>query len=120
MTTDKRMFKRYVFAIEDNITALLSFDNSDEGFMARVLNISHGGLGLAINKTQPVSLEADTILFVKEIKGEKRITNLPGNAVKVKWVLDYQPLNNFAIGCEFITLDTATRHEIDNLLQVSD
>jgi len=117
MAAEKRKFERYVLPNDDNITALLAFDNGNKSFEARVLNISQGGLGLAVNRTKIDIVTKESVLFLKEIKGEKRITRLSGHSIIVKWVLDYEPLNNLAIGCEFITLNNACRQEIEALLR---
>jgi PilZ domain len=118
MTTEKRRFERYVFPNDDNITALLASDDGNKSFEARVLNISKGGLGLAVNRTNIDNVTEDTVLFLKEVTGEKRITRLTGHAVKVKWILDYKPLNNLALGCEFVALNNECLLEIEALLRL--
>lgn len=116
MSTEKRKFKRYVFPNNNKITALLALGNGNKRFEARILNISEGGIGLAVDRTRLDGVAENTVLFLKEISGEKRITRLTGHAVKVKWILDYKPLNNLAIGCEFISLNDECRIDIESLL----
>ncbi len=118
MTVEKRKFERYIFPNDNTITALLASNNGSKSFEARILNISAGGIGLAVNRKKIDDLKEDTILFVKEISGEKRITRLTGQSVKVKWILDYEPLNNLALGCEFITLNNECRLDIEALLKI--
>jgi hypothetical protein len=116
MSTENRRFKRYVFPDDDRIIALLALDNGGETVEAIIINISQGGLGLVIEKTKIDSLKEETVLFLKDVGGKGRIAGLKGHSLKVKWVLDYEPLNNLAIGCEFIDLNEECRLEIDTLL----
>lgn len=116
MGTEKRKFERYVFHNDERTVVLLTMDNGGGTVEARILNISQGGLGLVIERTGILSLKEETILSLKEVDGKRRITGLAGHSVKVKWILDYKPLNNLAIGCEFINLNERCRMEIDTLL----
>ncbi len=116
MSSEKRRFKRYVFPNDDRIIALLALDDEEGTIDARILNISLGGIGLAVEKTKTVSLKKEAVLFLKEVTGESRLAGLTGHSVRVKWILDYEPLNNLAIGCEFLHLDEESRLGITNLL----
>jgi hypothetical protein len=116
MGKEKRRFERYVFPNNDRIIALLATDNGGGNIKARILNISQGGLGLVVERTKIDSLKEEAVLSIKEIAGKGLMTGLEGHSVKVKWILDYEPLNNLAIGCEFIDLNEECRLEIDTLL----
>jgi hypothetical protein len=116
MSSEKRRFERYVFHNDERIIVLLTLDNGGETVEARMLNISQGGLGLVIERARILSLKEKTILFLKEVDGKGRIAGLAGHSVEVKWILDYKPFNNLAIGCEFIDLNEKCRLEIDTLL----
>jgi c-di-GMP-binding flagellar brake protein YcgR len=116
MSSEKRRFERYVFHKDERIIVFLTLKNAGETVEARVLNISQGGLGLVIERTRILSLKEKTILFLKEVGGNGRFAGLAGHSVEVKWILDYTPLNNLAIGCEFIDLNEKCRLEIDTLL----
>ena len=116
MSTDKRKFERYVFPDDDRVMALLALDNGSGTVEAMILNISQGGLGLVIERTKIDGLKEETVLFLKDVNGNGRIAGLRGHSLKVKWILDYEPLNNLAIGCEFIDLNEECRLEIDSLL----
>ena len=116
MISEKRKFKRYVFHNDERIVVFLTLDNGGGTVEARILNISHGGLGVVIEKTRFLNLKEESILFLKEVDGKGRIAELAGHSVKVKWILDYKPLNNLALGCEFIDLNEKCRQEIDTFL----
>ena len=116
MGSKKRKFERYVFHNEERFIVVLRLDDGDETVEARILNISQGGLGLVLERTRLLGLKEETVLFVKNVDGKGRIAELAGHSVKVKWILDYKPLNNFAIGCEFIDLNEKCRLEIDTFL----
>lgn len=115
MAMEKRKYKRYVFPNDDRIIALLALDNGGTAD-ARILNISQGGIGLAVEKKKMDGVKTEAVLLIKDVSGERRIPGLAGHSLKVKWVLDYQPLDNVAIGCEFIELSEQCRTEIAELL----
>ena len=116
MSTEKRRFERYVFPSDDRIIALLAMDKGGGNVEAKILNISQGGLGLIVEKTKIDGINEETVLSIKEIAGKGLMKGLKGHSVKVKWILNYEPLNNLAIGCEFIDLNEECRLEIDTLL----
>ena len=114
---EKRKFSRYVFQNNERMIALLALNSGSGTVEARILNISQGGLGLVIERGNIDNLKVETILFLKEVTGKVRVSGLKGHSLKVKWILDYKPLNNLAIGCEFIDLNEQCRLEIDALLK---
>ena len=116
MRSEKRKFERYVFHNDDRIIVLLTSDNDGETIEARMLNISQGGLGLVLERIRIYNLKEEATLFIKEVNGKGRFAGLIGHSVKVKWILDFKPFDNLAIGCEFINLNEKCRLEIDNLL----
>ncbi len=116
MGSEKRKFERYVFHNNERIVVSLTLDNGGGTVEARVLTISQGGLGVVIEKARIPDLKEEAILFLKEVDGKGRIAELAGHSLKVKWILDYKPLNNLALGCEFIDLNERCRLEIDSFL----
>jgi hypothetical protein len=116
MSEEKRKFERYVFENDERILVFLTLDNGGGTVEARLLNISQGGLGVVIEKTRILNLKEESILFLKGVGGKGRIAELAGHSVKVKWILDYEPLKNLALGCEFINLNEKCRREIDSFL----
>lgn len=116
MSAEKRRFERYVFHNEERIVVFLALDNGSDAVEAKILNISQGGLGLVMEKNRDPGLKEEAILFLKEVGGNGRISGLKGHSIKVKWILDYEPLDNLAIGCEFLNLNDRCRLEIEALL----
>jgi c-di-GMP-binding flagellar brake protein YcgR len=116
MCSEKRKFERYVFHNDDRIIILLALGNHCGTIEAKILNISQGGLGVVIERKTTLSLKEDAILFLEEVVEDGWIAGLKGHSVRVKWILDYKPLNNIAIGCEFIDLNEKCRLEIETLL----
>jgi hypothetical protein len=41
---------------------------------------------------------------------------LKGEKVKIKWILNYEPLENLGIGCEFVGLREECLHQLNALL----
>jgi hypothetical protein len=112
---EQRRFSRYVFRNDERMTAL--FDYNGGAIQAGILNISQGGLGLMFERGDNGDLMKEgTILFLKEVVGYEGLAALKGHSLKVKWVLDYEPLHNLAVGCEFIDLTSDCRKAIDGLL----
>ncbi len=118
MDAENRRFERYAFPADRKICASLILPNGGGSVEARILNISEGGLGLAAERDNLENLEKDIELHLESLTGETGFACLLGKTLKVKWILDYEPLDNLGIGCEFINLDEAGQVEIKNLLMV--
>lgn len=120
MTAEKRKYPRYAFPKENEINAQLSLPNGGDAFKARLLNISLGGLGLAIEKQSIESIELireNDELELQSIEGHVILSDLIDQKVQIKWILNYGPLKNIGLGCEFLNLNKRSKEVISALLE---
>ncbi len=117
MNKENRQFERYAFPADRKINASMKLANGGGSVQVRILNISGGGLGLAADRRNQEKLEQDIELYLEMVKGETELNGILGKTVKVKWVLDYEPLENLGVGCEFVNMDEEGLKDINNLLK---
>ena len=115
MGQEKRKFKRYIFPNDENMTIKIRLSGKENGVEARLLNVSEGGLGLAINKNQLDGLEEDTEIVIESLHSNIQLQKLRELTLKVRWVIDLKPLENIVTGCEFVQLHQDGREAIRNL-----
>lgn len=120
MTTEKRLYKRYAFPKDSDITATLIPVEGDGKIEARILNVSQGGIGLAADKKMNGKLSEEAELFVENITGKDKLPCLNGQLIRIKWVINYEPLNNFGVGCEFVNLRDECLDELKALFLEGD
>ena len=101
---ERRSFARAVFTKEENIEASLSFsDNNQDQRNVQVMNMSKGGIGLAIKREDVEGIKIGACLRIDAIRlNESEYVNFSGLEIEVAWVLDYTFLENFGFGGEFI------------------
>lgn len=116
MTTEKRAYKRFVFSKGTEVKATLIMAGGHGTVEAKILNISKGGLGLAARKIERDKFGEESEMSLLGISGGDGLICLKGQKVKIKWVLNYEPLENLGIGCEFVNLNSDCIEEIDYLL----
>lgn len=120
MSSDKRKFPRYAFPKENEIHAQLALPNGGGLFKARLLNISLGGVGLAAEKSLVAvfeNLKENSELELQSITGDSALSNLAGQKMLVRWILNYDPLENLGLGCEFVGLNKECQKAINALLK---
>jgi c-di-GMP-binding flagellar brake protein YcgR len=115
MTIEKRMFRRFVFSKENEIKATLVSIGGNNTLEARVLNVSKGGMGLALGKNEQEKLGEDLELLLESVTAGSGLPCLAGQTVKIKWILDYEPLANLGIGCEFVNMNKECIEAIEAL-----
>lgn len=120
MHSDKRKFPRFAFPNDNEIETQLALPDGGGIFKARLLNISLGGLGLAAEKDSLAiigELEKDSQLQVQSISANSGLKNLEGQKMLVRWVINYDPLKNLGLGCEFVGLSEKGKEAISELLK---
>ncbi|WDP92156.1 MAG: PilZ domain-containing protein [Desulfobacter sp.] len=101
---ERRKLPRAVFSAEENLTAVASLaDDDGRQKKFKVMNISRGGLGLAINRDAIYGIAAGGKLILDQITigiaGKIAPCALP---LEVAWVMDHEFLENVGMGCKFI------------------
>ena len=117
MVKENRKFKRYVFPNEAKVSSSMLLENGGGCVDAKVLNISRGGVGLAIQRGDFGPIQAGAELQFEAVTEGNGFDVLLGKEVRVQWVLDQSGLENIGLGCEFINLDEREEEQLSKLLQ---
>lgn len=115
MTNEKRAFQRLAFSKSSEINAVLVKVGSDEQVEVKVLNVSQGGMGFAAQRSSREKIAEETEFRLERITNGTGLPCLKGQMLKVKWVLNYDQLDNLGVGCEFVDLPENCREEIHSL-----
>ena len=116
MATDKRKYKRYIFPNDEKMLISLYLAGNSSTIEARLLNVSEGGLGLAVARDEKGGVEVDSSLMIKGLENVPQLQGLIETELKIRWVLDHDPLKNLGVGCEFVNLPDSGRAEISELI----
>lgn len=104
MTVENRKHKRFAFPKSSRIRATLMPISGGKSVEATILNVSQGGVGLAADKRINGIVAEDKEMFFQNVTEGTGLPCLKGEKVRIKWILNYEPLENLGIGCEFVGL----------------
>ncbi len=115
MNEEKRNYKRLAFPKDNAVNATLVPLDGEREIKARILNVSQGGIGLAAERSERDKITEDVEFLVEAVSGKAGLLCLNGKIVKVKWILNYEPLDNLGVGCEFVNLNDECIDQINAL-----
>ncbi len=101
---ERRSFQRIFFSIEDGITGKFIITNLRtelDLLTANVINLSEGGLALALSKDRGKRIRIGDYIILTEVKGIKDLEFLNNVEAQIKWILDNPSLEFVGFGCEF-------------------
>ncbi len=114
---ENRLDNRVVFSAEDKTSVNFYDFNSDRIIYAKVVNVSKGGICIAISKDDCRKLpqKGDKIVLLK-IESPQKL-NFPLNAdLQITWALTDETLEKIGIGCKFENLTDRNRNQIEEFL----
>ena len=115
--SENRIYRRVIFSPEDK-TAVNFYDfNSDKIVYAKVVNVSKGGICIAISKNEIKDLpkRGDKLVLLK-IEAPNKL-NFPLNAdLQISWALTDETLEQIGIGCKFENLTERNKSQIEEFL----
>lgn len=101
---ERRILPRAIFSAEENLTAVARSTSDEAHQMAlKVMNISRGGLGLAIHRDQVNGIYSGDRLILNSLTigvTDKMVPCMMD--MEVAWILDHKYLDNVGIGCKFL------------------
>ncbi len=117
---NNRRHSRLLFSARDHLEAVLVLPECPESTMdARLLNISAGGIGLAVKKELSFPIKAGQNCLLKHIKGHPDWTFIQHVTLEIKWCMQNDFLEHIAFGCEFSDLSQALQKKIDQQVQAA-
>ena len=110
---ERRCHRRYVLSASEETTGVFSLvdDENRYGFAARIINISEGGLGLAMPNSYNRIRPGD-VLILTGVLGARPLGFLSGINMKIKWLQEIPYLQHKAFGCEFMDIPEKARQQI--------
>lgn len=117
MAIEKRRYRRYIFPNDEKMKVNLQLAGEGNTIQARLLNVSEGGLGLAVTKEQTSGVEIDSELLINDLENIPELQGLKNVQLKVRWVLNHDPLKNLGVGCEFVNLPANGKEDIFALIE---
>jgi c-di-GMP-binding flagellar brake protein YcgR len=111
MGDEQRVYKRVEFGIEDGFIGVLTF-RTDEKLTAMIVNLSGGGLRLAVTKDDTQRITIGDILFLERIIGAANLEFLSNIIAEIRWIKDIGLDGYFAAGCEFQKMHDQTRGQL--------
>ena len=110
---ERRRHQRIFFSIEDGIKGIFAFSDHQRGILtASIINISEGGLGLALSKDKKNMIAQGNYVILSHITGVQGLEFLTNVEAEIKWVLDSPSLEFLCFGCEFRDVTEPVRNAI--------
>jgi hypothetical protein len=115
---EKRKKNRVLFAPEDNaIVHFYSFD-TDKIIAAKVVNMSSGGICVALNKGDiQKNPEIGDKLVMLKIEAPGELNYIVNVNLKIVWALTPSPLEKIGIGCKFEDIPKRNESQIEEFIQ---
>ena len=102
---ERRRFQRIFFSLKDEIIGIFSFPDLQRGVLkAHIINISEGGMGLALTKDEKNRIKKGDRVTLSQIRGINGLEPLIHVEAEIRWILDDPPLELIGFGCEFLNV----------------
>jgi len=113
---EKRHFERLVFSYGENSTGLFSLlvvsGREISRFHARILDISGGGMRLAVKKEDGRAIKVGDRISFKQVLENERLSFCTDVELEVSWIIEAELLTHVAFGCQYRNLPDALRDKI--------
>jgi len=110
---EKRRFQRIFFSIEDGVKGIIAFSDLQRGLLvAHIINISEGGLGLALSKDKKDKIVKGDQVILTHITGIEGLESLINVDAEIKWLMDDPSLEFVVLGCKFPDIPEPMRDAI--------
>jgi c-di-GMP-binding flagellar brake protein YcgR len=110
---ERRRYQRTFFPIEEGIKGVFAFSDHQRGILTvSIINISEGGLGLAINKDKKDRITKGDYVILTHITGIEGLESLINVEAEIKWILESPSLEFLSFGCEFLDIPEPMRNAI--------
>jgi hypothetical protein len=117
---EKRQFERIVLSAGEEISGdfqVLRNPRNPVGFLARILNLSEGGLQIIVKKDDGPGLHVGDRLLLNSIRGHKQLRFPADVKLEIKWKLEAPILANIGYGCQYENVSPETRRGIVEFIE---
>jgi response regulator RpfG family c-di-GMP phosphodiesterase len=116
--TNKRQFDRYIFSAQDQATGDFSFLKSKALISTKILNISKGGICIALQSREEIRLpEIGDRLVLVRVSSPEKLRFLLNIDLEVRWTLKHESLEQSGVGCQFIKIPQSSQKQLQNFLE---
>jgi len=116
-TIERRKSQRCFFSIEDGVKGIFAFLDLQKGLLvAHIINISEGGLGLALNKDKKNRIAQGDRVILTHITGIQGLESLINVDAEIKWIMDNPSLEFVGLGCAFLDVPEPMRDIIETFI----
>ncbi|NOY69876.1 MAG: PilZ domain-containing protein [Deltaproteobacteria bacterium] len=111
--TEKRKYQRVFFAPASRLSA----DFEQPGITAVVLDISLGGMGASIKRTNGQKFKKNDRIRLCTIKGRDGLEINAGFEIEIRWIIDQPGFEHIAFGCRFLDPPQAFMGDIGSVVE---
>jgi c-di-GMP-binding flagellar brake protein YcgR len=109
---ERRQFKRRVI-VEDGVVGIFHFRGVQEELVtAKIMDLSEGGLQLALKRVDSKGIAVGKHLVLTKIKGLADLGSVTGVELEIIWIVGPPSFDNIGVGCEIINISERVREQI--------
>lgn len=116
---DRRRYDRLYFALSHGPVAKIANPLMESVFLARVMDISEGGMGFVMSKEKSLLIRLRQPLVLLEMKNlDGWFEGICGIGMQPVWRAQPANLDEMLIGCAFTALDNEMLERIRNIIRL--
>jgi c-di-GMP-binding flagellar brake protein YcgR len=116
-STEKRLYPRLSLKIDDGIFGHFLLPGIDQPkLVASIMNLSAGGINVAVPSTFQDKIRPNDILLLKQIAGARNLAFLSDIQAEIRWIKQLEPTHYVSVGCKFRELADPVRVQISQLV----
>jgi c-di-GMP-binding flagellar brake protein YcgR len=109
---ERRRFKRRVI-VEDEVVGIFHFHGVKEELVtAKIMDLSEGGLQLALKRVDSKGIAVGKHLVLTKIKGLAELVSVADVELEIRWIVGPPSFDNIGVGCEIINISERAREQI--------
>jgi len=112
---EKRLYPRLALNIEDGYFGNFKLENND-GIAAPIVNLSAGGINMAVPVAARNKIKEGDILILKDIVGGTSISFLSDIKGEIRWIKSLDMPKYFSVGCRFQELADDVRAQLSRFV----
>lgn len=112
---EKRLYPRLALNIEDGYFGHLKLANA-ESLSAPIVNLSAGGINLAVPEKAKGKINEGDILLLRNIVGGANLSFLADIKAEIRWIKGLEMPNYVSVGCRFKEIDSDVRQQLSRFV----
>jgi len=113
--TEKRLYPRLTLKIEDGFFGQFKLPD-DQSFSAVIVNLSAGGVNLAVPEKIQHKLKENDVMLLRNIIGATRLAFLEDIKSEVRWIEAMGKPDYLSVGCRFLDIKDAVRQQLQKFV----